>query len=448
MNTANTTSKLVFLLLSCLFSAVVFGQSTIVLDELTTLESYKKVYDANLFDTSNQYLKKKDKGRWRGFSVEEVYFNEDSFSCSLEVSAKNTANQLIAYLAQTYPNHLTIEQEYYERTYKVLTRAFSLTFTINVKEEAEIEENTTGDLAIQFTRVVDHPLANLSEELKTNENGITCLLEVACYNVVPTIWADGIPILPKNKEDAYSTYETLALNTYILNPETPIDLTFLLTPGIDDQGNVMPKIPKNSYAKLTIEYVNAKGEVVQTLDLFNNRAYVTDTIVEKGNTSYYSYPGSNDYTKKDIRFNHQLKAPVAYHLKGWTKGKDLRKEKNLEEQIKAFYAAYAALILDKKLNQITELLYESFLEKYTYNYNRTELKSHHEYDNLEYMLEKSFKVVTAQKTKLHISNNGQLAYLEALDKTAYLKAVGLEYIKNISFLFYIDKNTNELKIIR
>lgn len=448
MNTSNTTIKLVFLLLSFLLPSFIFGQSTVVLDQLTTLESYKKVYDANSFDQSNPYIRKNDEGRWNGFSVEDVYFYEDYFSCSLDVSGKNTANQFIGYLEQTYPTNLTIEQEYYERKYKVVTRDFTLTFTIDAKKEAEIEENAKGDLWIQFARVVDHPLANLSQELKTNEKGITCLLQVSCYNVVPTVRADGIPILPKNKEDKYSTYETITLNKYILNPDTPIDLTFLLTPGIDDQGNVMPKIPKSSYAEIAIEYVNAKGEVVQTLDLFNNRTYVTDTIVENGDTRYYSYPGTNDYTKKELRFNYQLKAPVAYNIMGWTKGKDLRKEKNIEEQIKQFYAAYAALILDKNLNQITELLYDSFLEKYTYNYNRTELKSHHEYDNLEYMLEKSFKVITAKKTKLHISNNGQLAYLEALDKTSYLKAVGLDYIKNISFLFYIDKNTNELKIIR
>lgn len=448
MRTSHTAIKLVFLLLSTLLPAVLFGQSAVVLDQLTTLESYQKVYHANSFDHSNPYFRKNDKGRWNGFSVKEVYFNEDYFSCSLDVSKENAVNQFIAYLEQTYPTDLSVEQEYYERKYTVATRAFDLVFTVEVREDADIQENTEAELIMKFSRVVNHPLANLSEELKTNENGITCFLQVSCYNVVPTILVDGIPILPKNKEDEYSTYGSIALNKYILNSDTPIDLAFLLTPGIDDEGKVMPKIPKNSYASFSIEYINGKGEVVQTIDLFNNRTYVTDTIVENGDTRYYSYPGSNDYTKKDIRFNHQLKAPVAYNVTGWTKGKDLRKEKNLEEQIKQFYRAYATLILDKNLNAMTQLLYDSFLEKYTYNYNNTELKSYHEYDNLEYMLERTFKVVTAEQTKLHISANGKLAYLEAVDKTAYLKAVGLDYIKNISFLFYIDNNTNELKIIR
>lgn len=448
MNTSNSSIKSLLILLILFLPSFILAQSTVVLDKLISLESYQKVYSANTFDFNTQYLKKNYKGLWNKVSVEDIYFNEDSFSCSIDVSVKNSATQLITYLEQTYPNILTIEQSYYERIYKVATRDFSLRFTIEVKRETEIEENATGELNIRFTKVVDNPMANLSDELKSNQNGITCYLQVNCYNVVPVIFADGIPILRPNKEDKYSVSQAIVLNKYILNPEKPIDLTFVLTPGIDDNQNVMTSIPKRSYAKMAIEYVNTKDEVLQTVELFNNRAYVTDAIVEDGETQYYSYPGTNDYTKKDIRFNYELKAPVDYKLSGWSNGKDLRKEKNVEEQIKQFYANYTTLILDKKLDKISQLIYESILEKYTYNYNSTEQKSYHDYEDLEYMLEKTFKVVTAKQTKLHISKNGQLAYLEAIDKTAYLKAVGLDYIKNISFLFYIDKKTNELKIIR
>lgn len=58
MRTSHTAIKLVFLLLSTLLPAVIFGQSAIVLDQLTTLESYQKVYYANSFDHSNPYFRK------------------------------------------------------------------------------------------------------------------------------------------------------------------------------------------------------------------------------------------------------------------------------------------------------------------------------------------------------------------------------------------------------
>ncbi|MCC9043807.1 hypothetical protein LNQ81_14095 [Myroides sp. M-43] len=451
MNTYYTFIKAIkslVLILVMFFTSDIMAQSPTVLDKLTSLESYKKLYEANSFDHNNSYFKSNDKGLWNNVPVVDVYFYEDNFMCSNDTSVKNSTSQIVAYLEKTYPNNLTIENDYSEMFYNVATRDFTLEFKVRAKTKAAIDENTKGRMEIKFAKVVDNPIANLSEELKINKDGLTCKLKVECYNVVPTVLLDGIPILGKKKEDKYSSYETVILNKYILNPETPINLSFVLTPGIDDKGNIMPKIPKNSYAKIGVEYVNAKGDLIKKINLFNNEAYVTDTIVDNGRTRYSSYPGTNDYTKKDIRFNHQLEIPVDYKLTGWSNGKDLHKEKKVEERIRQFYTDYAALILSKDIKQITQLLYNSYLEKYTYNYNSTEQKSYHDFDELEYMLENSLKVVTAKETKLHISSNGQLAYLEAIDKTSYLKTVGRSYLDNISFIFYIDKNTNELKIIR
>ncbi|EKB06324.1 hypothetical protein HMPREF9711_00696 [Myroides odoratimimus CCUG 3837] len=448
MNIFNTSIKSILLLFIFLFPSFIMAQSPVILDKITSLDSYKKLYETNTFDHNNSYFKSNDKGQWNNIPIKEVYFYEDYLMCSIDTSVKNTAKRLASYLEKTYPDNLMVEEDYSERIYKVATRDFTFVFTAKVKEGKEIVEDTRGELKISFNKVFDNPLANISDQLKVNKNGLICQLQVECYNVVPAIFADGVPILSKNKKDRYSHYETVTLNKYILNPEASIDLSFIITPGIDDKGNIMTKIPKKSYAKMVLEYVNAKGDIIKTVDVFNNEAYVTDTIVSDDGTRYSHYIGTEDYTKKDIRFNHQLTAPVDYKLTGWSKGKDLRKEKNLEQQIKQFYADYAALILSGDINKITSLLYDFYQEKYTYNYNSNELKSYDEYENLEFMLEQSFKVVTAQQTKLYISNNGQLAYLGAVDKTSYLKAVGLDYVKNISFLFYIDNNTNELKIVR
>lgn len=448
MKNFNVSGKLVLILFISLFPSFMWGQSNVVLDKLTTLESYKKAYETNTFDNNDSDWRSNKVGEWNGVTVKDVEFFEEYFRCSVDNSVKDGVNEIITYLEKTYPNNLIVDEGYYERTYKVITRAFSLKFTIERERDDEITDKTKGTLRISYTKVVDNPLANLSDEIKPNENGVSCFLEVECYNVVPTILADGIPILPKKEGDQYSKYATVAMNKYILNKDTPVDLTFVFTPGIDEDGNIMAKIPKDSFTKITIEYENMKGDVLQSIELYNNKAYVTDTIVENGKTKYSSYSGTRDYIKKDIRFSHQIQAPVDYQVKGWSNGKDLRKEKNIEQRIKQFYAEYAALVLNKDINRITQLLYSSTLEKYTYYYNSTEQKSYHDYEDLEYMLQNIFKVVTAKDTKLYISNNGQLAYLESIDKTSYLKAVGLDYIENISFMFYIDKNTNELKIIR
>ncbi|SHL62485.1 hypothetical protein [Myroides odoratimimus] len=442
------TINSIVLIFILLLPSSIMAQSPVILDKITTLDSYKKLYETNTFDHNNSYFKSNDKGQWNNIPIKEVYFYKDYFMCSIDTSVKNTTTKLIDYLEKVYPNNLTVEEMYYELIYKVATRNFTIELTVKAKTKEEITEDTKGRMQITFSRVVDNPIANLSDELMINKEGLICQLYVNCNNVVPSVLVNGIPILSKNEKDKYSCYETIVLNPYILNPETPIDLSFAFTPGIDDKGNIMTHIPKKSNASVAIEYVNRKGDIIETIDLFNNQVYLIDTIVENRQIQYHHYYGTNDYTKKDIRFNHQLKPLVDYKVTGWSKGKNLRKEKNLEKRIKQFYAEYAALILDKNLNQITQLLYDSFLEKYTYNYNSTEQKSYHDYDNMEYMLEQSLKVVTAQQTKLHISNDGKLAYLEALDKTSYLKAVGLSYIENISFMFYIDQNTDELKVIR
>ncbi|WP_286407272.1 hypothetical protein [Myroides odoratimimus] len=334
MNIFNTSIKSILLLFIFLFPSFIMAQSPVILDKITSLDSYKKLYETNTFDHNNSYFKSNDKGQWNNIPIKEVYFYEDYLMCSIDTSVKNTAKRLASYLEKTYPDNLMVEEDYSERIYKVATRDFTFVFTAKVKEGKEIVEDTRGELKISFNKVFDNPLANISDQLKVNKNGLICQLQVECYNVVPAIFADGVPILSKNKKDRYSHYETVTLNKYILNPEASIDLSFIITPGIDDKGNIMTKIPKKSYAKMVLEYVNAKGDIIKTVDVFNNEAYVTDTIVSDDGTRYSHYIGTEDYTKKDIRFNHQLTAPVDYKLTGWSKGKDLRKEKNLEQQNK------------------------------------------------------------------------------------------------------------------
>ncbi len=126
----------------------------------------------------------------------------------------------------------------------------------------------------------------------------------------------------------------------------------------------------------------------------------------------------------------------------------MRLEKDLEQKIKTFYQNFSDYILAKKIEKISNLLYDNYFEYYTFTYNMGKNKSFDDYKEWATAVESSFKTVVAEQTKLHISTDGKLAYLEAIDKSSYLKAVGKNYSKNIEFTFYIDKTTNELKIIR
>ena len=207
-------------------------------------------------------------------------------------------------------------------------------------------------------------------------------------------------------------------------------------------------IPKESYFRAALITQNVKGDELKTEKIFNNQEYVTDTITENGKTHYYSYPGTSKYGKKNIEFAYTFNPEVNYDVKGWSNGKDLRTENDLEQKIKTFYHDFGDLIIAKNIDKISDLLYDNYFEYYTFTYNIGKNKSFDDYKKWVNTVESSFKTIFANETKLHISTDGKLAYLEAIDKSSYLKAVGKNYSDNIEFIFYMDKTTNQLKIIR
>lgn len=90
------------------------AQSLVILDKITSLDSYKKLYETNTLDHNNSYFKSNDKGQWNNIPLEDVYFYEDHLICSIDTSVKNTTIKLIDYLEKTYPNNLTVEEMYYD----------------------------------------------------------------------------------------------------------------------------------------------------------------------------------------------------------------------------------------------------------------------------------------------------------------------------------------------
>ncbi|WP_240180919.1 hypothetical protein [Myroides odoratimimus] len=98
MNIFKTSIKSILLLFIFLFPSFIMAQSPVTLDKITTLDSYKKLYETNTFDHKNRYFKSNDKGQWNNIPVKEVYFYEDYLMCSIDTSVKNTAKRLASYL--------------------------------------------------------------------------------------------------------------------------------------------------------------------------------------------------------------------------------------------------------------------------------------------------------------------------------------------------------------
>ena len=299
-----------------------------------------------------------------------------------------------------------------------------------------------------FKEIIDNPLAKISSKIKTNPNGTDYFLDLDFFQVSPKIFLNGIPIYQNIAKSRYINDDNIYLNRYILNSKNPITLKLIIEPGNDEDGKSYKTILKNSYIKTILESNNANGTNSKKRTIYDNQQYVTDTIVENGKTRYSSYPGTYNYGKKNLEFEFTFIPQVDYEVTGWSNGKDLRKEKDLEQKIKKFYADFGDLIINKDINKITELLYDKYFEFYTANYNSGEKKSYDDYESWFMAIDRSFKTTLANETKLYISDDGKLAYLEPLDKSTNLKAVGRDYIKDIDFLFYMDEKTNQLKIIR
>ncbi|MEK6494858.1 hypothetical protein [Myroides odoratimimus] len=114
MSIFNTSIKSILLLFIFLFPSFIMAQSPVILDKITSLDSYKKLYETNTFDHNNSYFKSNDKGQWNNIPLEDVYFYEDHLMCSIDTSVKNTTIKLIDYLEKAYLNNLTVEEMYYD----------------------------------------------------------------------------------------------------------------------------------------------------------------------------------------------------------------------------------------------------------------------------------------------------------------------------------------------
>lgn len=433
-----------------LLSNVLFAQQNIDFANYNTLEKVNAFFNdkSNKSDFAYGYYKTYEKGFWNGIPVENVVLRDSSIEFSTPSTLTNSTKKISEFLIKNYKENVVINKDYYETKYKINTEAITLTFNVDIDDNEQISEDTKGNMVIVFKEIIDNPLAKISSKIKTNPNGTDYFLDLDFFQVSPKILLNGIPIYQNIAKSRFINDDYIYLNRYILNSKNPITLKLIIEPGNDEDGKPYKTILKNSYIKTILESNNANGTNSKKRTIYDNKQYVTDTIIENGETRYSSYPGTYNYGKKNLEFEFTFIPQVDYEVMGWSNGKDLRKEKDLEQKIKKFYADFGDLIINKDINKITELLYDKYFEFYTANYNSGEKKSYDDYESWLLTIDKSFKTTMANETKLYISDDGKLAYLQPLDKSTNLKAVGRDYIKDIDFLFYIDEKTNQLKIIR
>ena len=442
--------QFIFSLAFLITSSLVIAQNNIDFAQYNSLNKAKEFFNSktNKSDFAYGNYKTYEKGLWNDIPIEEIVLRENHLTFSASKSIKNSTKRIIEYLEKNYPIDLTVDKEWSSTTYSTNAENFSLKLVVDINEDKKVGENTKSDVTITYKEVINNALAKISTQLKSNSNGIDYYVDLKYFQVSPKILINGIPIYTEHGKSRHINENTIHLNPYILNSKTPITLQFIIDPGLDENQIQFKSIPKESYFRAALITQNVKGDELKTEKIFNNQEYVTDTITENGKTHYYSYPGTSKYGKKNIEFAYTFNPEVNYDVKGWSNGKDLRTEKDLEQKIKTFYHDFGDLIIAKNIDKISDLLYDNYFEYYTFTYNIGKNKSFDDYKKWVNTVESSFKTIFANETKLHISTDGKLAYLEAIDKSSYLKAVGKNYSDNIEFIFYMDKTTNQLKIIR
>lgn len=433
-----------------LLSNVLFSQQNIDFAKYNTLEKVSTFFNdkTNESDFAYGYYKTYENGFWNGIPVEDIVLRESSIEFKTPSTLKNSTKQICELLTKNHTNDLVIKKDWFETKYIINTEDYKLIFKIDVDDDSEITDSTKANMNIEFKKFNNHPFAKISTKIKTNPEGTDYYLDLDFFQVSPKIFLNGIPIYENIGKSRYMNEEKVYLNSYILNSKNPITLKFVIEPGDDNDGIRNKTILKESFFKAFLKSIRVNNTNSREQAIYDNQEYVTDTIVENGETRYSSYPGTYNYGKKNLEFEFTFIPQVNFDVTGWSNGKDLRKEKDLEQKIKKFYADFGDLIINKDIDKITDLLYDKYFELYTSNYNSGEIKSYDDYDTWIETIDKSFKSVLANETKLFISNDGKLAYLQPIDKKSNLKAIGREYIRDIDFLFYMDEKTNQLKIIR
>lgn len=262
------------------------------------------------------------------------------------------------------------------------------------------------------------------------------------------IYINGSFIYNLLGENRFMEEEKYLLNEFILDNQNPVTIDLIIKPGYDEEGNKRETIIKESYITAVLRKENAHDELLSHVTIFDNEEYVTDTIVEEGNTRYYTYPGTSHYGMKEFKKQYNFIPEVSYNVEGWKNGKDLRNDLQLKQKIIQLYQKLAHIIESNDSKALNDFFYTLYKERAISSYNMKAPFSYEDWENFLFMMEYGYRYDVEQDFKIEYSQDGKLIYASPNKNKDMLRVIGKEYAEGFTFYMYEDATTNELKFIR
>ncbi len=369
-----------------------------VLDATLSLEKrYKKTY--------------KSKGiHYNQIPIRELYTYEKEggyifYTDSIQPEGKTILKELVEDLGM------------YKKEVDAYNESDSLYTWKNKYREIELDNYKTNYESITyfFSETYKSPIANASENIKKYTTEPVYYLEVTSNYSKSVLLVNNVNVYETN--DSYN--KNFSLNKYLLNGNEVIEIAFL----IPEKGKNIDEL------KLDVRLIKKIGKEKIVSKLIKKELLATDKLNEK--KIVYTYENE-----------------IPYNIKGWAKGEDLSKVKNLERMIENLYKKLGESILKGDEETINKMMYQYEFENLQLKYDDSYEASRDKWVGWLANTLNTYKYTTSKDFKIEISPNKQLGYTYSEDLSNMLIITGKGESKSFDYYFYLPKGSNELKIIR
>lgn len=439
-------SAIFLIILSCFSFTTSYAQS-IDLSDIYTLEEYEAFKNRKDVVEALGYFSYLENVTWNGIALEHAVIKDSEIFMKLPYAAKNNTINCINLLKSTYGNQLKIRNSWVSSYFSFENKNYKLKLSVNSTEE-NIDEKSGGELTISFKKQYAIPLAQISNVFDENpQTGSLYYVDINHHNTSYELLLNGIPIEKYTSRHRYLEENSILLNPFIIDGK-PQNLSIKITAGEDENGKIPDTIAKDAYFKAVLsEKAAFSKEEISQQELCNYAEYVTDTIVEDGNTRYYSYLGTYHYGKKTLSCDYQFVPAINYAVTAWKNGQDLRKDKELKNNIKALYQELADAFKTHNEQKINDLLFQTYKETVMSSYN-SEGRTEALWEKLLPFIHYAYKFNVADDFELVFSEDGKLVYAEPKDQSDMLRVIGKKIATGFNFYIYKDASTKQLKFIR
>lgn len=435
----------------CFFLTTTFYAQTFDLSGIHSLEEYQaflKREDVATALGGLSYLE--NNVIWNKIALRHAIFDDSEMSLKLNSSVENNAIKCINFLKSTYGDKLSMRTGWIDTSYSFENKYYTLKLMVEDSVES-INENSQGELTISFKQQYTIPLAQISNTLDENsKTGKLYFVEINHFNTDYELLLNGIPVTKYTGRHRYMEGSRVLLNPFILD-EKPQQLSIKITPGEDENGNMPDAITKDSYFSASLieeEPFTFTQKEISKEALCNYSEYVTDTIVENGQTRYSSYLGTYQYGRKSLSCDTVFVPVINYKAAGWKNGEDLRKEKELKNKINALYQELANAFKTKNEQKISDLLYQTYEETAVSCYNSCDNRTETLWESWLPLIHHSYRYNVANDFDLVFSEDGKLVYAQPLNQSGMLRVIGKKKAIGFNFYIYKDASSHQLKFIR